>query len=275
MKPSKIVVLGSRGMLGQMVVRYFKDKFPVIAFDEKYTYQTRQAFLEKLASFEDAWVVNCIGKIKQKSDSPEDLFLVNTLLPLDLCASLHPSQVLIHPSTDCVYSGSVQDKWYAHGASPDAADEYGRSKLLAEIALAGKPNVYIIRVSIIGPDDCHATPRGLLGWFLSNQPGSQLNGFTNHFWNGITTLQWCRFVEQEILSGANSQHTGKVLQLGTSQVYSKYQMLELFQQAYHTAYTISTFQDKQAINRCMEPAFICPPLENQLQDLASFWNQNK
>jgi dTDP-4-dehydrorhamnose reductase len=265
----KILVLGSKGMLGQMVFRYFNKKYQVFTFDEKYTFENRVKYLKEIKSFRNAYIINCVGKIKQKNSTSESLFLINSLLPIDLYANLEQDQILIHPSTDCVFSGNQIKNSYRYDQKPDAVDEYGQSKYLSEIALSLKKNVYITRVSIIGPDN-NLIPKGLLGWFLSNKNGSTLKGYINHFWNGITTLEWCKFVEMEIMSGAQLNNQGKILQLGTSRIYSKYDMLVLFQEFYKTDFKITQHNDQETFNRALEPQFECVPLDEQLFDLISF-----
>lgn len=265
----KILVLGSKGMLGQMVVRYFNKKYQIFTYDEKYTIENRVKYLKEIKSYRNAYIINCVGKIKQKYHSSESLFLTNSLLPIDLYANLHQDQILIHPSTDCVFNGNQCKDFYRYNQKPDAVDEYGQSKYLSEIALCLKKNVYILRVSIIGPDN-NLNPRGLLGWFLSNKNGSNLKGYTNHFWNGITTLQWCKFVEKEIMTGAQLGNQGKILQLGTSKIYSKYEMLILFQKFYKTDFKITQHSDQETINRALEPQFECVCLDEQLFDLVNF-----
>ena len=59
----KIIVLGSKGMLGQMVKLYFtNEKFEVIVFDKRFTENNFISYFDELNSFEDGIVINCIGK---------------------------------------------------------------------------------------------------------------------------------------------------------------------------------------------------------------------
>src|ERR1035437_8494613 len=231
-----IVVLGPHGMLGQMVVSWFSHKgYRVIPYEGRFEENSKWLFLNSLNEQEDVIVINCIGKIKQKSTNELDLIWSNSILPLALCEHLKRSVCLIHPSTDCVFDG-LTDTPYATNSVPNALDSYGWSKRLGECALSNRPNTFILRVSIIGPDK-NPEGKGLLAWFLSNKAGAHLNGFTNHLWNGITTLEWCQQVEKIIHNNIPARPC-ELIQLGTKEYFTKYQMLELFQKIYQTDFTI-------------------------------------
>lgn len=265
----KIVVLGSRGMLGQMAVRYFHDcSYEVIAVPMRYELGNRQELMSAISEHPGAVIINAIGKIKQKSEAVDDLLWANAVLPLDLANTLREDQFLVHASTDCVFSG-VDGRAYVPTDVPNANDDYGWSKRLGEIALLSRPNTLILRVSIIGPDDS-SDPKGLLGWFLSRPNGSKLRGFTNHYWNGITTLEWCKQVDACLVKMYGNNDPCRLLQLGTEETYSKYEMLRLFQEIYETGYDISTFKTAQSIDRRLVPEIYCRSLKDQLLDIRSF-----
>jgi len=51
-------------------------------------------------------------------------------------------------------------------------------------------SVFHLRASIIGPEPkAHVS---LLDWFLGQKKDAAVNGFTNHQWNGVTTLHFAR-----------------------------------------------------------------------------------
>ncbi len=265
---NKIIVLGGKGMLGQMVASYFKEHTKVTVINERYTFKNKNVFFKTIRNEGEGIVVNCIGKIKQKTNDLNDLLWVNTTLPLDLQANLGINQFLIHPSTDCVFDGMLPKGKYLKSNVSNAKDEYGWSKFLGEKALERKDNTLVIRVSIIGPDNVAPEPKGLLGWFLSNAAGAQIKGFTNHLWNGITTLEWCKQLHQLLDSGGYKKYAGGLLQLGTKEVYTKREMLDIFQDCYGTDYVISDFATEVAINRCLQAEIVSPSLENQLKELS-------
>jgi dTDP-4-dehydrorhamnose reductase len=268
----KIIVLGERGMLGQMAVRYFHSRgAEVLTIAERFNFSAECPILAKLAAFGPSLVLNCVGRIKQKDAGRQDLFDVNSVLPLQIYERLGEGQFLIQPSTDCVFSGQAS-KPYEKSDHCDATDDYGWSKRLGEVALIGKPKAAVVRVSIIGPDSIDPAPRGLLGWFLSQPEGSTLTGYQNHHWNGITTLEWCRIVEQLFIENCDEHRQGALFQLGTDTVYTKFEMLGLFQSIYATRHTINPAEVGADVYRVLKPDCSSPPLIDQLNELKSFWD---
>ena len=263
----ELLILGHKGMLGQMVMNYFKKKgYKLQTNRYRFNENQRENFIAECRKYPEAIVVNCIGKIKQKTADANDLLWANALLPLALNNHLLPEQCLVHPSTDCVFDGK-KGAPYAIDDNPDAVDAYGWSKRLGEVAVKDRPNTIVMRVSIIGPD---ASPqgKGLLAWFLSNPPGSELKGFTNHLWNGITTLEWCKQLEQFLENRDKSK--SYFYQLGTAESYSKHQMLKLFQENFQTNYQIEAFEAEEGIDRRMHPTNSSKNLKEQLVELKTF-----
>lgn len=256
-------------MLGQMVKSYFTNKkFKIFEFNKRFTEANFNSYINQINSFEDSFVINCIGKIKQKSEDTLSLIWANSILPLALSRSLKKSHFLIHPSTDCVFDGQTKTPYHNldyHSAS----DIYGWSKSLGETSVRKMCNSLIIRVSIIGPDK--NSSKGLLSWFLNCKPKSILNGYTNHYWNGITTLEWCKKVHEIIndKSYFNTQIKNGVVQLGTKETYSKYKMLCLFKEVFNKDFTIKPHVADH-VNRCLIPNIESKSLDLQLYELSSF-----
>lgn len=272
MKKKNIIILGSKGMLGQMVQRYFgSGKYSVIALNDRFTEDKFALYMNKINSFESGIVINCIGKIKQKSNDTLDLLWSNTILPLELSRSLDNKHFLVQPSTDCVFSGRSSIP-YPKSHQNDAQDIYGWSKSLGERAISGRNNSLIVRVSIIGPDN--NSDKGLLAWFLNLPDGSKVNGFTNHFWNGITTLEWCKQVESLLYKiDFDKEQKSELFQLGTRQIYSKNEMLKVFQHEFKTKVEIIPYNTANNIYRCLEPNIYSPTLEEQIEELNRFMGE--
>jgi dTDP-4-dehydrorhamnose reductase len=64
---------------------------------------------------------------------------------------------------------------------------YGKTKSLGEVSAE---NVLNLRCSIVGPE--LGRPISLLGWALSSPAAAELTGYTQHRWNGITTLHFAK-----------------------------------------------------------------------------------
>jgi dTDP-4-dehydrorhamnose reductase len=261
-----VVVLGPNGMLGQMVVSYFQRQgFSVLKFEERFTFENKNIFIEKLNQLEAGIIINCIGLIKQKNNNSADLIWANSVLPLELSGSLKQEHLLVHPSTDCVFDGENNKSPFELNSKLNANDSYGYSKILGEFAVSNRPNTLIMRVSIIGPD--RISNKGLLSWFL-NEEKKCINGFTNHFWNGITTLEWCKIVHNELSN--YSYLSNKLIQPGTVEFHSKFQMLMLFRKIFNKNIKIIECETPQTIDRRLSPTIICKSLEEQLVELKNY-----
>jgi dTDP-4-dehydrorhamnose reductase len=263
----QIVILGSRGMLGQVAKKYFSGVgYGVTCFDERFEPMDRNPYSDFLRGLRHSILINCVGKIRQKSADPGELLIANTILPAELRNCLHEEVILVQPSTDCVFNGQRGTPYPAKAAT-DATDEYGWSKRLGEVVLLGRPNTLVPRVSIIGPDH-NPKGRGLFSWVISNPPGSRIKGYTNHLWNGITTLEWCKQVEHFLKKEDGFEF--QLLQFGTSEHYSKYEMLGLFNEIFKLQLFIEPFATDITVDRRLLADIVCKPLPAQLTEMASF-----
>jgi dTDP-4-dehydrorhamnose reductase len=197
----KVAILGSTGMLGSMVRRYLSTQ---PGYDptcpSRYCYlpdatTATPAYLFGLLQGHD-YCINCIGLIKPRIDessprSVRDAIQVNALFPHMLAQAAERSKCrVIQIATDCVYSGTGQSAGVHDELSPhDPLDIYGKTKSLGEVV---SPNVYHLRCSIVGPEQAGRAKDSLLEWFLGQPQGATVKGYTNHLWNGITTLAFAR-----------------------------------------------------------------------------------
>jgi dTDP-4-dehydrorhamnose reductase len=264
----KIAILGSRGMLGQAVEKYFASNNDILKFDEHYTIYNRSDFMSNLKSFRPDVVINCIGKIKQKSSQIEDLLTSNTLLPLDLNASLS-DPIIIHPSTDCVFSGDHNDSYDVFDV-PNASDDYGLSKLYGEFSGQMRKHTFVLRTSIIGTTKNYES-EGLLDWFMRQSDGSSIAGYTNHLWNGITTLEWCKLAEK-IISGIPLRKRNRIIQVGASNTLSKYELLVCANDIFDRNIFIEPKKSPDCIARVLNPDIKLPSVQQQLSEYWCWMN---
>jgi dTDP-4-dehydrorhamnose reductase len=102
-----------------------------------------------------------------------------------------------------------------------------------------------IRTSIIGEE--RGTSRNLLEWARS-QKGKTVNGYTNHFWNGVTTVYLAEIIEKIVANGLYKPGLFHIYSLDT---VSKYSLMEIFSEVYDLQFTINAFKAPEAIDRSM------------------------
>ena len=185
--------------------------------------------VEKLIySTNPKYVINCIGRIKPTidEDDSESVYQakqINSNLPKQIeKLSETGGFKIIQIGTDCVFSG--KKGLYTINDEYDASDVYGRTKSDGEIDSGKK---MLLRTSIVGPE---VKPgQSLLNWFLELDKDSEVDGFENHKWNGITTLAFAKIVKGIIL---NNIYTPKIIHLTPKDLVSKYELLSMFSSSF-------------------------------------------
>jgi dTDP-4-dehydrorhamnose reductase len=119
-----------------------------------------------------------------------------------------------------VFSGNRGN--YTEKDLHDCVDDYGKSKSLGE-----NLNNTNIRTSIIGEELFNK--KSLIEWVKSNK-NSTINGFSNHFWNGVTCLELAKFIE--ILINENNFWKG-TKHIFSPESVSKYQLVNLINDVYN------------------------------------------
>jgi len=184
---TKVLIVGSRGMLGHQLALGLskKPEYHVQTEPPKYDARMGLQTLAMLEAFEPDFIVNAIGLTNKRRASMGDFVKVNGIFPHQL-ARLGQTR-LIQISTDCVFSGKQGN--YKEQDPLDATDDYGISKQLGEVTYG---NAVTLRTSFIGRE--LYTKRGLLEWLLT-QNGKNIEGFKNHFFSGITTVEMVKVVD--------------------------------------------------------------------------------
>lgn len=174
----KIYIFGANGMLGKYLTTHLNSFYEVIPITRKEVDLTDDfnIIIEKYKFHDDDVIINAAGIIKQRLYNTTELIKVNSLFPHFL-STLNCN--VIHITTDCVFSGKHGS--YNEDSLHDCLDDYGKSKSLGE-----PNNVTVIRTSIIGEELLNK--KSLLEWAKSKK-GTSVNGFINHFWNGVTCLE--------------------------------------------------------------------------------------
>jgi dTDP-4-dehydrorhamnose reductase len=235
-----VLVLGASGMLGGMVARVLDGEPQLnvtraarasageatIPFDAE-----QEGSVERLlASARWDWLVNAVGVIKPLIDETDPACVarataVNETFPQRLAAGAERAgSRVIQIATDGVFSGRSAP--YDEETRHDADGVYERSKSGGEVSA---PHVLNLRCSIIGPEGWRE-PRSLLGWALSQPSGARISGYTNHRWNGVTSLHFARLCRGVILAGGLDLPW--LLHVVPADTVSKAELLELALQAF-------------------------------------------
>lgn len=262
-KVNKILLFGSSGMLGGYIYSYFKNTtIEIININYKVT-NTNFDLLEQILidnNINDTTcVINCIGLIPQRKspESDKEYFLVNSIFPQllwNICKKYNAK--MIQPSTDCVFSGKKGK--YIETDVHDETNSYGMSKSLGEPA-----GCTIIRTSIIEKE--MSNKKSFLEWVISNN--NKINEFTNHFWNGITCLQYCKIIEKMIRE--NIFWEG-VRHIHSPTAMSKYEMASTISQVFNLNIEIIPTESEEMSDKTLLSNFNyfeIPELDVQIRDL--------
>ena len=253
-----VLVIGSTGMLGSAVGNYFvnnnnyytaltyrkgsEQALNVVdpeGFTETIQYDPLKDDFNVLAGKWD-YVINCIGTIKPFMDTnPLAARKLNVIFPwvlADWCEKI--SGKLIHITTDCVFSG--REGMYNENAAHDPIDQYGKSKSLGE-----PTNAMVLRTSIVG-NEVHNNS-SLLEWAKSKK-NSTVDGFKNHFWNGITTNTYAKVVERII---REDMYENGLFHVHSKDVVSKFTLLHYFNERFGLNMKINPIQTNVSCDRSL------------------------
>lgn len=263
MAMKRVCVLGHRGMLGHVTARVLElAGWDVQVVRERFQMKESKRFVEAILSTQSDWYVNCIGLRPGTQVNPNLLMEINGYLAKE-CLDHLPSKLgWIHASSDGVFAPDRPQRGWQE--KPDARDDYGISKIMGEEAVL-KAGRKVIRCSMIGPE--MGPPRSLMGWFLSQT--KPVIGYTNHLWNGITTLRWAQIC-LELMEGRHAD-LGQLVQPGFMDVISKYDLLRTIRSAWNHAVEIRPVTSDRAVWRTLVPNLPCPPIPEQLRTLREWY----
>lgn len=272
---TQVAILGSTGMLGSAFTnlmvgnRYKITEFnrtgrplvsenSAVAFDVTFSdSEIQRVFYKK--NFD--YVVNAIGAIKQIIDekdpaSVENAYKVNSDFPSFLDSySKATGTPVIQIGTDCVYSGLKGG--YKESDLFDPIDVYGKSKVKGENI---STNTMILRCSIIGKEINRS--KSILSWLLTQKYGATVNGYVDHYWNGVTTLDFAKITLGIIEKNAFSKGISHLVPADT---LNKYQLLVLIANAFgRSDLEIREFKTSNVIDRTLSTDF---SIQNQ-----KFWD---
>ncbi len=265
----RVVIFGAKGMLGHAVCSYLSHKGYEIQYLSKSEFDISKESHEKIRNFirRGDYVINCSAVLKSVMAklTPEDLFRVNAVFPINLgllCRSIGAK--LFHITTDGVFDGAKGS--YSEEDLINPQDLYAFSKSAGEAA-----DAMIFRTSVIGEEISEG--RSLLSWAMS-QRGKSINGYTNHLWNGITTLELAKVIETVI---STELYAKGLYHLHSPDKASKYELLSTINQIYSLGLVITPSNAERACDytlrtcRKLSTKLITKSISSQIQEMRSFF----
>jgi dTDP-4-dehydrorhamnose reductase len=262
----KILLFGSTGMLGNYVKLVLSKNYEIICINRN-NYDIENDSFEKLEKIlninlkKDDIIINCAGIIPQKykKDDYKTFILINTLFPHKLSEFANKNQFkFIHITTDCVYDGVKGE--YNENDIHTAKDIYGTSKSLGE-----PQNATVIRTSIIGEE--LLGKKSLIEWVKSNKNG-EINGYTNHYWNGVTCLTLANYIKNII--DTNNFWNG-VKHIFSENIVSKYNLCCYVNEIYNLNIKINKYEDNISKNMTLTGKVkINKSIYEQIKELYNF-----
>jgi dTDP-4-dehydrorhamnose reductase len=218
----RVIILGSNGMLGSMLQFVgSRTSHEIIALTRNEFHATQNS-IQHLDNWltNDCCIVNCIGAIPQRKCIDEEFHVLNTAFPLSLANYCESKSVpMIHISTNCVFDDKGSN--YIETDTRFTHEIYGLSKQKGE-----PPNALTLRCSIIGLEK--NTSFGLMEWFL--HAGPTVNGYQDHYWNGITTFELSNIIFEYI---NNKNFSPSLIHYASEHTVSKCELLEYINTLFH------------------------------------------
>jgi len=263
----RVTVVGSRGMAGHVIVKYLEQQGHTVSAVDRTVLDVEHGNVDQFFETLNAdFVVNAIGLlVKDCIDRPDRAIAINSWWPQYCAYKLKNTNTqLIHLSTDCVFDGQRGN--YFEDDKHTETNAYGRSKSFGEV---NNDKDITFRMSIIGPELKNGT--GLLNWVLTNT-ADELPGWDNAWWNGITTLQLAKCIDQHI---NNPVITGVYHLVNNDVQINKYDLLCKINEVYKLGKKIVQTQGPKTINKILvdtrgEIDFAIPDYNTQLQQLRDF-----
>lgn len=266
-----IILFGSTGMLGRYVHKVLLNckHFNIICITRSDfdivndSWTNLNSIIAKNCNKNDV-IINCAGIIPQKTSLTDykTYIRVNTLFPHKLQEySNYYNLKFIHITTDCVFDGSSSN--YLESSLHTETNIYGISKSLGELE-----NSCVIRTSIIGEELEHK--KSLLEWIISNK-NKTINGFENHYWNGVSCLTLANIIKQII---EKSIYWKGIKHIYSPDIFSKYKLCVLINNIYNLNININPIKTDKDCNKTLssiyESIFIIENIEKQIIEQKAF-----
>lgn len=162
-KKSKLLILGSTGLVGSRFIKIYQQKYSIITLgrnntDIKVNLLSKKDLMQKIqklsfhAIINFAAYTNVDGAEKEKGDKNGEVYTLNSLLPLWLANYTKTFGCkLYHISTDYVFSGTQNNRPYTENDTPRPVNSwYAMTKYFGEeniLSSDRSKNCAIVRIS--------------------------------------------------------------------------------------------------------------------------------
>lgn len=275
----KSIIFGSNGMAGHIISDYLKTLGWSICNVETNYLSCEKIDVSKdkdrldiiLRSNQD---VDCVINatrylVKQSELNLTDAIYINSWFPHYLERHYKDSNIkVINIGTDCVFSGAQGN--YRERDRKDGIGNYALTKALGE--LSNKKDL-TIRTAIIGPEVESAEPE-LFHWFM--QQTGDVNGYTNAFCSGLTTLELAKFISQIVDTSISG-----IYHLCNIKKISKYDILKLIKHVWKKnnvnvkEYALDYGIDKSLVTTRSDFKYIVPSYQKMFEELKDYMNSKK
>tara|TARA_X000000368_G_C23043180_1_gene717932 strand:+ start:11 stop:883 length:873 start_codon:yes stop_codon:yes gene_type:complete len=278
--PKKILILGSKGMLGHMLFYNLSiyENFKIYNFSHKIKLNSKSIncnvfdildLEKKIKKIKPDVIINCIGIIIQNIENKvSDSIYVNAFFPNKLKEIVRPFKTkIIHISTDCVFNGKKGN--YSEKDIPNETNIYGLSKFLGEIN--EKPHL-TIRTSIIGPE-INSEGRGLMHWIFMQS--GKIKGYDKVLWGGVTTLELSKVIYHCIKNNIYG-----LFHVTNGEPISKYELLKIIKEKFNLVKVkikpySEIISDKSLKSIRNDISYKVPSYYKMISDLYEFYKKNK
>ena len=275
----KIVVLGANGMAGHIITTGLQRDtgYEVISVARSKSVINPSVLMDVsdftslknlIKNTQADVIVNCIGLLnKTAEDNPDQAILINSYLPHFLESETKGTNTkIIHISTDCVFSGAEGN--YNEKSFKNGKGFYAQSKALGELE---NTKDLTLRTSIIGPE-LNTNGIGLFHWF-SKQEGT-VNGYTNAFWTGVTTIELLNAIKIAI-----DENLSGLYHLVNEEKISKYDLVNIFNTVFNKNLKVQPYDvyrvDKSLINTRKDFTFKVKSYEEMILGMKTWIESNK
>jgi dTDP-4-dehydrorhamnose reductase len=202
----RVVITGSRGLLGAAMVREFSGHDVVTLDRQQLDITDEPAVMSMMAAERPEVIVNCAAynDVDGAEDVPAQALRVNAFAVLALSrAAAAGRAALVHFSSDFVFDGET-DRPYTEDDRPNPRGAYGASKLLGDWFALESPRAYVLRVeSLFGPPAEGTGRRGSLGTIVDRiQEGAEVPVFVDRTVSPSFTPDIARATRELVERGA-------------------------------------------------------------------------